>query len=49
MEPDIHLKQISNAEVEVEEIVGGAVKSTVIDLVSKMSLGDIDDKQRKSF
>ena len=42
---DIPSTTIRNTEVHVDEMIGGTVESIALDLLSKMSLGDVDEEQ----
>ena len=49
LESDIPSTKIHNTKVHVEENIGGTVESIALDLLSMMSLGDVDEEQYQSF
>ena len=49
LESGMPSKKSHNTEIQVDEIIGSTVESIVSDLLSKMSVGDVDEEQYQSF
>ena len=49
LESDMPSTKSHNTEVQVDEIIGSTMESTVSDLLSKMSVGEVDEEQYQSF